>query len=92
MRLKIISDLFTGPDGKTWAIGRIYSIPMLLTGLAIPILALLKGTEISLGEAGLGMGGLATAITVLITGTKNADTETASAPRTEALLDKVTPP
>jgi hypothetical protein len=71
--MKLIKDLFTGPDGETWAIGRIYSIPTILTGLAIPILSLMKGQDISLSEAGLGLTGVATAVTVLIYGTKGVD-------------------
>jgi hypothetical protein len=76
--MKFVKDLFTGPDGETWAIGRIYSIPTLVTGIAIPILALFKGQDISLSEAGIGLTGVATAVTVLIYGTKNVDETLAS--------------
>jgi hypothetical protein len=44
--MTLIRDLFTGLDGKTWAIGRIYSLPMLVSGLALPIAALVKGQPI----------------------------------------------
>lgn len=71
--MKFVKDLFTGPDGETWAIGRIYSIPTIVTGLAIPIMALFKGQEVSLSELGLGLTGVATAVTVLIYGTKGVD-------------------
>jgi len=45
---KFLSDLFMGPDGETWAIGRIYSIPTLLVGLAIPIIALVRDQKIEM--------------------------------------------
>lgn len=71
--MKFVKDLFTGPDGETWAIGRIYSIPTMVTGLAIPIMALFKGQEVSLSELGIGLTGVATAVTVLIYGTRGVD-------------------
>jgi len=55
---KFLLDLFTGPDGKTWAIGRIYSLPMLATGLAVPIAAIVKGAPIDFAALGVMYGGL----------------------------------
>ena len=66
---KILTDLFTGPDGVTWAIGRIYSVPMLVAGLAVPFYMVLKGQAVDLGSLGLMFGGLGGGIWALISGT-----------------------
>lgn len=66
---KIISDLFTGPDGKTWAIGRVYSLPILVSGLATPFIMLIKGQTIDLTALGVMYGGLGAAVMALVQGT-----------------------
>ena len=70
---KFITDLFTGPDGETWAIGRLYSLPMLLSGLALPFMMVFKGQTIDLTALGLMFGGLGGGIMALVTGTNNTE-------------------
>lgn len=71
--MKFLSDLFKGPDGETWSLGRIYSIPLLAVGLAVPIIALLKGQTISMADVGLGLGGLAAAVAAMVAVTNHID-------------------
>ncbi len=66
---KFLSDLFTGADGRTWAIGRVYSLPMLLCGLALPFVALLRGQSLDLMSLGGLFGGLGAGVWALIRGT-----------------------
>lgn len=66
---KFLQDLFTGPDGKTWAIGRIYSLPMLATGLAVPIAAIVKGAPIDFAALGVMYGGLGGGVMAMVWGT-----------------------
>lgn len=66
---KLLTDLFTGPDGQTWAIGRVYSLPMLLCGLALPFLAVLRGQTLDLLALGGLFGGLGGGVWALIRGT-----------------------
>lgn len=70
---KFWTDLFTGSDGMTWAIGRVFSAPVLFTGLFIPLLALFKGQVISFSELGVYFGGLGGAIMALVTGTHSTE-------------------
>jgi hypothetical protein len=69
-----IGDIFTGPDGKTYGLGRIYSIPVLITGIGAPIYQLLKGTPVPLTELGVELGAVAGAVMILVTGTNHIDT------------------
>lgn len=73
MIAKILSDLFTGPDGKTAAIGRIYSAPVLVSGLATPFIMLWKGQQIDLTALGVMYGGLGAAVMALVSGTNNTE-------------------
>lgn len=73
MITKLLTDLFTGPDGKTAAIGRIYSAPVLLSGLATPIIMLFKGQQIDLAALGVMYGGVGAACLALIGGTNNTE-------------------
>jgi len=66
---KFISDLFTGPDGATWAIGRIYSLPMLLSGLATPFVMIAHGQTIDLGALALMFPAVGAGVMALVTGT-----------------------
>jgi hypothetical protein len=66
---KLLIDLFTGPDGRTWAIGRVYSLPVLLCGLALPFVAVLRGQELDLMALGGLFGGLGAGVWALIRGT-----------------------
>ena len=70
---KFWTDLFTGSDGVTWAIGRVFSAPVLFTGLLIPLLALFKGQAISFSELGVYFGGLGGSIMALVTGTHSTE-------------------
>lgn len=70
---KIICDLFTGPDGTTVAIGRIYSIPTLVTGLGLPVYQSIKGQAVSLSELAVLLPATAGALMVLIAGTNHVD-------------------
>lgn len=67
--MKIITDLFTGPDGETWAIGRIYSLPTLIAGLAVPFVMIARGQHVDLTALGVMFGGLGAAVMALVTGT-----------------------
>ncbi len=66
---KLISDCFTGPDGKTWAIGRIYSLPTLAAGLSTPFVMLWRGQSIDLAALAVLFGGIGGAVMLMITGT-----------------------
>ncbi|WP_454760570.1 hypothetical protein [Caulobacter segnis] len=66
---KVFSDLFTGPDGKTVAIGRLYSAPVLVSGLVTPFIMLWKGQQIDLTALGVMYGGLGAAVMALVSGT-----------------------
>lgn len=70
---KLFTDLFTGPDGRTMAIGRIYSAPVLISGLATPIIMLFKGQTIDLAALGVMYGGVGAACLALIGGTNNTE-------------------
>lgn len=70
---KLITDVFTGPDGATWAIGRIYSLPMLLSGLAVPFLMIVKGQTVDLTALGVMFGGLGGGIMALVAGTNHTE-------------------
>ncbi len=67
--MTFIRDLFTGADGKTWAIGRIYSLPMLVSGLGLPIAALIQGQTIDFAALGVMYGGLGGGVMAMVWGT-----------------------
>lgn len=66
---KFIRDIFTGADGVTWAIGRVYSLPMLISGLALPVAALINGQPIDFAALGLMYSGLGGGVMAMIWGT-----------------------
>ena len=70
---KFITDLFTGPDGRTWAIGRVYSLPMLAAGLTLPFVAAWRGQNLDLLAALSGYGALGGGLWALIRGTNGAE-------------------
>lgn len=79
---KFFRDLYTGPDGESWAFGRIHAVPVLLVGLAAPILAIVRSSPehpVSLSEVGLELGGVAAAVAALAAITKNIDSPQGSA-------------
>lgn len=65
----IIKHYMTSADGKTYAIGRGYSVPLMVVGLAIPPIMLFTGHPVSLVDLGIYLGALVTAVTILISGT-----------------------
>jgi hypothetical protein len=70
MRLgQIFNDLFTGPDGKTVAIGRVMGVFMFLSGQATPFVALVQQQHIDFSALGVFEGALAAGVTALIYGT-----------------------
>lgn len=75
--VKFVRDLFTGPDGETYAIGRIYTVPVMVVGLAYPFVPLVgHDRELpSLTELGAYFPLLAGAITLLIAGNNKVDNE-----------------
>lgn len=78
---KFFRDLYTGPDGETWALGRIYSVPILFTGIAAPIIAVVRaeGSAIPLGEVAAALMGTAGAVAAMVAITKNIDAEQGTA-------------
>lgn len=70
---KFVRDLFTDSTGETWAIGRVYSIPVLFTGLSIPVLALYRNQTIAMTDVGVLLAGVAGACLLLIRGTSGVD-------------------
>jgi hypothetical protein len=70
---KLILDVFTGPDGRTWAIGRLYSLPMLCAGLALPFVMIIRGQTIDPLAALTGYGALGGGIWALIRGTHGTE-------------------
>lgn len=72
---KLLRDLFTGPDGVTWAIGRFYSVPVLVVGLAIPIISILRNQPIAMTDVGVLLAGIAGACLLLIRGTNEVDVD-----------------
>lgn len=70
---KLLRDLFTGPDGVTWAIGRFYSVPVLVIGLAIPVISILRDQPIPMTEVGVLLTGIAGACLILIRGANEVD-------------------
>jgi hypothetical protein len=79
MAPKLLRDVYTGPDGKAWALGRIYSLPVLAVGLAFPIVALARAPQVqhdmpySLHEVGLYLMELGGAVLLLVRGHNSID-------------------
>lgn len=78
---KLLADLFTGADGRTWAIGRVYSLPMLLCGLALPFVAVLRGQALDLMALGGLFGGLGGGVWALIRGTSATEPSAPTNPK-----------
>ena len=70
---EFIRQLFTGADNKTWAIGRVYSFPVLLTGLSVPIIEVVSGRSVDLASLGVLLGGAAAAVMALVAGTNSTE-------------------
>lgn len=63
---KLFTDLFTGPDAKTWAIGRVFAAPTLLSGLGLPLGALIAGQPLDFAALGVFYGGVAGGVAALV--------------------------
>lgn len=79
---KIINDLFTGPDGITYAIGRIYSIPFLLAGILFPFFLVLRGQTVTVTDYGISLGATAAAIMGLVSGTNMTEPKASEGDKT----------
>jgi hypothetical protein len=79
MAIKLLRDVYTGPDGKAWALGRVYSLPVLLVGLAYPVTALIRAPHVqhdmpySLHEVGMYLMELGAATLLLVRGHNSID-------------------
>lgn len=80
---KVLNDLFTDASGETIAIGRVYSIPVLITGLAIPLIQAVTHQPISLTDLGIELGGTGGACLMLIAGSARVDEPTSRTPNQE---------
>jgi hypothetical protein len=84
--MKLLRDVYTGPDGKAWALGRVYSLPVLLVGLAYPVTALIRAQHVqhdmpySLHEVGMYLMELGAATLLLVRGT----TQSTMSPQTRS--------
>jgi hypothetical protein len=87
-----LRDVFTGPDGDTWAIGRLYSLPVLLTGLSVPVASVIRNQPVDGTDLGILLAGTAGACLLLIRGSNRVDnsvTETLpTAPTQVPVLDQ----
>ena len=77
----VIKNYMTSADGKTYAIGRGYSVPLMAVGLAIPPIMLVTGRPVSLVDLGIYLGALVTAVTVLISGTNMTEPKVDAEPK-----------
>lgn len=77
---KIITDLFTGPDGETLAIGRIYSVPLLLSGLATPFVMIFHGMTVDLAGLAVLLPATGAGVMALITGTNGTEPKATDEP------------
>jgi len=62
----VLKDLFTGSDGKTYAIGRFAAVPTLFSGLGLPLGALLANQPLDFSALGVFYGGVGGACAALI--------------------------
>ena len=80
--VKVSGNIYKGPDGKTWALGRVYTIPVLMTGLGIPLWGIHKSGAIpSMTEMGLGLTGIAGAVAAMAAVLNHIDTPGATLTR-----------
>ena len=73
---KFFSDLYTGPDQSTFALGRVYSIPVLLMGLFAAAKAIQTTTPVPLGDIALELAGVAGAVAAMVRVTNGIDVPT----------------
>lgn len=77
---KVVTDLFTGPDGETLAIGRIYSVPLLLSGLSTPFVMIAHGMVVDLAGLAVLLPATGAGVMALITGTNSTEPKATDAP------------
>lgn len=61
-----LTALFSGADGKTWAIGRVFAAPTLLSGLGLPLGALIAGQPLDFAALGVFYGGVGAAVAGMV--------------------------
>jgi len=61
-----LTTLFSGADGKTWAIGRVFALPTLLSGLGLPLGALIAGQPMPWAELGIYFASVCGGVSALI--------------------------
>lgn len=83
MALKLLRDVYTGPDNRAWALGRVYSLPVLAVGLAFPVVALIRASHVDhdmpypLHDVGAYLLELGGAVLLLVRGHNSIDREDA---------------
>jgi len=87
-----LKDVFTGPDGDTWAIGRLYSLPVLLTGLSVPIASVIRNQPGDGTDLGILLAGTAGACLLLIRGGNRVDNTAETAPTEPTLMPLIDAP
>ena len=77
---KLLRDMYTGPDGETIALGRVYSLPTLIVGLAM-LVHTGWGAQppMSMTELGLGLAGIAAGVAGMVAATNHIDNPSSSA-------------
>lgn len=65
----LLNDLTTGPDGKTFALGRVMGIAAFLSGQAVPFTAIFRGQALDFAGLGVYEASLLGGITALVLGT-----------------------
>lgn len=72
---KLIKDVFTAPDGETWAIGRLSGVGTLLYGYSLPIVEVIKGHALNFSELAVYMPAVAGGATALYALTNKMDNQ-----------------
>lgn len=71
--MKLLDDLFTGPDGQTLHLGRIGATIMFFSGVPLPWVQLWRTAALDLTATGVFYGGLAAGVWAMVQGAKNMD-------------------
>ena len=71
--MKLLTDLFTGPDGVTWHMGRFGAAIMFFSGLPLPWVQLIRTGALDLTATGVFYSGLGAGAWALAQGAKNMD-------------------
>jgi len=70
---KIVTDLFTGPDGHTWHMGRFGAAMTVISGLPLPWVQLWRTGVLDLAATGVFYSGVAAGAWAMAQGAKNMD-------------------